>query len=100
MTHTRPDIAAVLEAHGATVPRRSGWVPIKCPYHDDRNASASVHLDKQAFKCHSCDVKGDSYSLIQHHEGCDFKQALTIGDNLTPSSHPAPTKKRLEPLFG
>jgi DNA primase len=93
--HTRPSIKAVLESHGAVVSERSGWQPIRCPYHGDTHASASVNLAHGAFHCHACGIKGDAYSLIQQHEGCDFATALTIGDGLAADNrNPAPTRKR------
>lgn len=89
---SRPSIKAVLEAHGATIKDRHGWQAIKCPYHDDRTASASVSVSKGAFHCHACGVKGDAYSLIQAYEKCDFKRAVEIGNTLTADTNQAPTK--------
>ena len=102
---TRPSIKAVLEAHGAVVRERSGWQPIKCPYHPDTTASASVNVSKGAFHCHACGVKGDAYSLIQFHDGCDFKAALETGnkyaaDNHNPAPAPAATRTKRAPLKG
>lgn len=51
-----------------------GWAPIKCPFHDDQHASASV--SRKAFKCHSCDAKGDVFALwVRLHPGSGFKEA-------------------------
>lgn len=81
--HTRPSIAAVLEAHGSDpIHDRTGWRATKCPYHDDSTASAAVNTNEGVFKCHACGVKGDVYSLIQHREGVSFVEALLIGDRL------------------
>lgn len=89
----KPDIAAVLTDHGAHVPHRTGWIPVRCPYHGDNTASASVNLDVQRFRCHACGVRGDAYDLIQEWENCDFKTARTIGQQYqqanTPTTPPA-----------
>ena len=102
-TATKPSIRAVLEAHGAVVRERSGWQPIRCPYHDDRTASASVNTRDGAYLCHACGVKGDAYSLIQAYEKCDFKKAVEIGNTYTPDGNataPTPRRKQRPPMKG
>lgn len=79
---TKPDIKAVLEAHGATrVPDATGWASMRCPYHKDRDASASINATLGKFRCHGCGVHGDAFDLIQHHDQVDFKGARTIATN-------------------
>lgn len=77
-------IAAVLEHYGASLHRVSehGWRPLKCPFHDDKQASASVNLTKGAFKCHGCDAKGDAIGLIKSQEGLDFNGALQFAQEV------------------
>lgn len=102
-TATRPSIKAVLEAHGATVKDRTGWQPIKCPYHGDTTASASVNVAKGAFNCHACGVKGDAYSLIQEWEKCDFRTAVEKGNTYTADTHnpaPEPRRSKRAPMKG
>lgn len=99
MTHTRPLIGPVLESYGAVLRDRYGWQPIRCPFHDDRTASASVSLEDGAFACHACDVRGDVYACIMAYNNCDFKEALEIGDNFTPDNTvPAQTKRTYKPM--
>jgi DNA primase len=78
------DIAAVLEHYGADVSRVStvGWRPVRCPFHDDRNASASVNLNLGGFRCHACDVKGDAVSLIKQREGLDYRGAVAFAQEV------------------
>lgn len=91
---TKPDIRAVLEAHGATrVPVTNGWASMRCPYHKDRDASASVNATLSKFRCHGCGVHGDALDLIQHHEGVDFKQAVTIADSFGTRTVITPTRR-------
>ena len=43
-------IAPILEHYGGkTIPDRYGWQKIKCPFHDDSHASATVNLEENAF---------------------------------------------------
>ena len=55
----------VLDELGVQYRDRSGWQSIRCidPGHDDRNASASLNLEKGRFKCHSCGLSGDGYDM-------------------------------------
>lgn len=75
-------IAAVLEHHGADLHRvrETGWQPLRCPYHNDRTASASVNLAKGAFCCHACGVKGSAISLLMDREGLDYEGALQFAE--------------------
>lgn len=60
-----------------TVPSRgSGWRKMRCPYHDDSNASAAVNYDINRFKCHGCGVQGDTYDLIMKERGGTLVEAI------------------------
>jgi DNA primase len=73
----KPSIEEYLNYISATVPAMgSGWRKMKCPFHDDSHASAAVNYDKNAFICHGCGVKGDTYSLIMHKEGGSYREAI------------------------
>ena len=82
------DIADYLEHIGAKVPERgSGWRKIKCPFHDDRNASAAVNFDANRFKCHGCGVSGDTYDLIQHEKGGTLSEAIEFAQTISTSGN-------------
>ncbi len=49
-----------------------------CPFHDDHNASLSVHPDKQIFKCFSCGESGNVISFVEKINGVSFLEALKI----------------------
>jgi DNA primase len=71
-------IGDVLEHYGADMTRISGtgWRPVKCPFHDDRIASASVNIEHGAFACHGCGMKGDAISLIKKNEHTSYRGAI------------------------
>lgn len=77
--NNKPDIVAVLEAYGTHVPHTVGWAAVHCPFHADRNASASVHAGYGKYNCHSCGMRGDAWDLIREHEHCTLAEAITIG---------------------
>ena len=73
----KPSIEEYLNYIGATLPAMgSGWRKMKCPFHIDSHATAAVNYDKNAFICHGCGVKGDTYSLIMYKEGGNYREAL------------------------
>lgn len=62
----------------------SDWEAVNCPFHDDRNASASMNCQLGLFKCHACDAPcpdtgkaGDIIDVAKYHLGTDsFTEAL------------------------
>jgi DNA primase len=81
----RPDLAEVIRALGfdaagvEALGGRSGWRSVRCPFHDDTNASASANVSVGAFACHACGVQGDSWSLIMRFENIpkeEFRRAV------------------------
>jgi DNA primase len=84
----KPSIEDYLHYIGADVPARgSGWRKMKCCFHLDSHASAAVNFDKNAFVCHGCGVKGDTYSLIMHKEGLDFSEAKQFAEKFSTSGN-------------
>lgn len=77
-----PNITAILEHYGATVPTRSSWAKMKCPFHNDSHASAAVNLKENIFKCHGCQYKGDGYKIIMDKEGVGFREAISIAEGI------------------
>jgi DNA primase len=55
---------------------------MRCPFHDDKQASASVNLAKGAFRCHGCDAKGDAIGLIKTREGLDYQGAIQFAEEI------------------
>jgi DNA primase len=81
------DIKPVLCYHGASnVPESSSWRTMKCPYHEDRNASARTN--GFGFMCHGCGVKGNALSLLMEVDKLDFLGALTKYEEITGESVP------------
>lgn len=100
----KPDIRLVLEHYGLEreLPEAYNWRPVRCVFHDEKNASASYisHDDSQGFNCHACGVSGDSISVIEKVEGLDFKEAMALAEQITGESFqsgPA-TPKRYKPM--
>ena len=77
----KPSIEEYLRYIGADVPAvGSGWRKMKCCFHIDTHASAAVNFDKNAFVCHGCGVKGDTYSLIMDRERMNYREAVKFAE--------------------
>ena len=82
-------IDEVLRHYGGKPPRRTnGWRKMRCCFHDDSHASASVNFDTEYFICFACDMKGDGINLIKEKENFKdynetYKYAETIFDTST-----------------
>ena len=84
----KPSIEEYLNYIGADIPAMgSGWRKMKCPFHHDSHASAAVNYDKNAFVCHGCGVKGDTYSLIMYKEGGDYREAVKFAASVLASGN-------------
>jgi hypothetical protein len=63
-------IEDVLIHYGANLTRTSlvGWSKVNCPFHGDSHASAGVNVDRNAFKCQACPIRGDPLNVIARAE--------------------------------
>lgn len=63
-------------------PDRGGNQQVRCVFHDDRHASASVNLDEGVFNCFTCGIGGDAIELIKIQEGVGFGEAKRLAEEL------------------
>lgn len=56
----------------------SDEVHVRCPFHDDQRASASVNLTKRVFHCSACDTGFGETKFIQKLTGCTTQDAVKI----------------------
>lgn len=100
----KPSITEVLEALFPGIHLRrdtGGWTPVRCPFHPDRDASASYSPDAQSFRCHACGVHGDGLDLIQEFHGCDFAtarlkvEALGVSTGIAAETEFRPARSKL-----
>jgi hypothetical protein len=54
----------------------SGWTQVRCVFHEDGNASLSIHRERGAFRCFACGARGgDVLAFEMLRSGADFKSA-------------------------
>lgn len=52
------------------------WMSVRCGNHEDRNASARVHMDEGAYVCLACGLKaGTPAGLVMAIRGCGWREA-------------------------
>lgn len=75
-----PDPASYYAQHVAklTKPNATGWAQGQCPFHEDRNASLSVHVAsvKGQWRCFASCGGGDLVGFHMRRTGLDFKAAV------------------------
>lgn len=62
-------------------------IPAKCPFHDDKQASLSIHAETGKFLCHGCGARGNLIDFeikltSQDRDECRKKLAEELGLNL------------------
>jgi DNA primase len=63
------EVLAAVSTAGDEYRLGAGWRSVRCPFHNDKLASAAVNSEAGRFKCHGCDVSGDIIDLAQAHLG-------------------------------
>ena len=77
-------ITSVLTHYGFDrVPDHGGNKSVKCAFHGDKHASATVNPDKGLFYCFTCGIKGDAISIVREQECCDFNTAVRLVEEIT-----------------
>lgn len=60
---------------------------VLCVFHEEKNPSLSIDLDKGLFFCHSCNAGGDVFSFYMQYHKCNFKKAKNeiLGNRESPT---------------
>lgn len=86
------DLKQVVDSLGVEL-RRAGanWVG-KCPFHNEKTGSFTVHPRNNHWKCYGCGEGGNAIDFVMKRKGCDFIEAVKyvadiIGYTLTDDYH-------------
>jgi len=72
----RLSVIQALERYGIEIKSNAGKQKIRCPFHQEAEASFSIFADGSRFNCFGCGKRGDVINLIQIKDGLEFKDAL------------------------
>lgn len=50
----------------------------RCPFHEEKTGSFSVHATRQFYHCFGCGVSGDVFSFVQKIENISFPEAIRV----------------------
>jgi len=82
------DASVLLEALEIDVIRDDGRELLaRCPYHDDRNPSWSMHAERESGRwglhsCLSCPATGTVFHLVMHVRQCTFRESVEWCEDL------------------
>lgn len=74
----RADFATILARYDIVPARLQGQISLLCPFHDDRQPSLSVNLDRKLFHCFACQAKGDILDFVARIEQLSLPDAARI----------------------
>lgn len=70
------DLLQVVQALGVEMRRAgSNWVG-RCPFHNEKTGSFTVHPRNQHWKCYGCGEGGNAIDFVMKMKGCDFVEAV------------------------
>jgi len=74
----RADCEAVLRHYGVVLAGSGAERSARCPFHDDRNPSFSVNVEKKVFQCFACGAKGDLLDFVARMERSSIREAAAV----------------------
>lgn len=74
----RAEFTTILARYDIASARLQGQVSVLCPFHDDRQPSLSVNLDRKLFHCFACQAKGDILDFVARIEQVSLPDAARI----------------------
>ncbi|NNE97498.1 MAG: DNA primase [Pyrinomonadaceae bacterium] len=72
---TRADIVGIIGARVELKKKGSNWMA-RCPFHDEKTPSFSVHPRKAFYKCFGCGKGGNVYTFLMEVDGLTFPEAV------------------------
>jgi DNA primase len=74
----RAEFATILARYDIAPARLQGQISVLCPFHDDRQPSLSVNLERKVFHCFACQAKGDILDFVARIEQVSLPDAARI----------------------
>jgi DNA primase len=69
------DIVEVIDARVPLVKRGANYLA-RCPFHNEKTPSFTVHQDRQFYHCFGCKASGNAISFLMEYDGMDFLEVI------------------------
>lgn len=70
------DVVSLLDRYGIKFRKMGDSLTFCCPFHGDKNPSASFSVKKKKWFCHPEGRGGDVFSFVMEMENCSFPEAI------------------------
>ena len=87
------DIVNVISSYINVIKKGKNAIAI-CPFHDDKNPSLNISVEKQIYKCFSCGEGGNAISFVRNYEHVSFEEAVRKVAELSDYHDPRLTSQR------
>ena len=89
---TEADLKRVVESLGVELRKAGANYVGRCPFHNEKTGSFTVHPRNNHWKCYGCGEGGNAIDFVMKKKGCDFIEAVkyiadVIGYTLTDDYH-------------
>lgn len=86
------DLKQVVESLGVELRRAGANYVGRCPFHNEKTGSFTVHPRNNHYKCYGCGESGNAIDFVMKKKGCDFVEAVKyvadlMGYTLTDDYH-------------
>ena len=84
----RVDLAELMRSSGLELKKTGKNFLVRCPWHDDEEASLVVNPEKQLYNCFGCEAQGDVLTFLEKSENLTFREAVKKLHALAGQSEP------------
>jgi len=76
LVRERADIVELVQARTGPARRVGAQWMARCPFHDERTASLSLHPQTKLYHCFGCGKSGSVFDLVMELEALSFPEAV------------------------
>lgn len=94
------DLLRVVQSFGIEMKRAGANYVGRCPFHNEKTGSFTVHPRNNHWKCYGCGEGGNAIDFVMKIKGCEFIEAVkyvadTIGYTLTDDYQETPEQRQV-----
>lgn len=94
------DLKRVVESLGVELRKAGANYVGRCPFHNEKTGSFTVHPKNNHWKCYGCNEGGNAIDFVMKRKGCDFIEAVKyvadiMGYTLTDDYHETTEQRQI-----